>query len=165
MGVKVFLGIGSNVGNRIGYILRALEELRSLGRVLRLSTVYESEAWGYESQRPFLNLVVLMETKLLPHELLLGLRRVERKVGRKERFKWGPREIDIDVLLYGQAVINYKLLTVPHPYLCERDFFLYPLLEVEENAVHPLYGKPLREFSPENRLRPFCCIRDEIFQT
>jgi len=165
MGVKVFLGLGSNVENRINYLLKALEEIRSFGRILKISAVYESEAWGYEHQPPFLNLVALIETGLLPHELLLHLRKAERKVGRKERFKWGPREIDIDILLYGEAVINSKLLTVPHPYLCERDFFLYPLLELDEEIVHPLYKKPLREFKPKNTLRPFCCIREVFFRT
>lgn len=156
--MEVLLGIGSNLGDRLSYILKALDEIEKLGKVLKISTVYESKAWGIENQNNFLNLVVLFETKLLPQDLLLHLRAVEKKVGRKERFKWGPREIDIDILLYGNKVIRTKLLRVPHPFLHERDFFLYPLLEINPHLIHPLYLKPLKEFNPPNTLKPFCCI-------
>jgi len=156
--VEVFLGLGSNLGDRLSYMLKALNEIKKLGKVLKISTVYESKAWGIENQNNFLNLVVLFETKLLPQDLLLHLRAIEKKVGRKERLKWGPREIDIDILLYGNRVIRTKLLQVPHPFLHERDFFLYPLLEINSELIHPLYLKPLKEFNPPNTLKPFCCI-------
>jgi len=156
--VKAYLGIGSNIGNRLSFILKSLEEIKTLGKIVKLSTVYESKAWGLEEQPPFLNLVVRIDTKLPPTELLLRLKRIEKNLGRKERYRWGPREIDIDVILYGNEVINSKLLSVPHPFLVERDFFLYPLLEIEPDIVHPITGKPLKEYRPKNTLKPFCCI-------
>ncbi|GAB6066122.1 2-amino-4-hydroxy-6-hydroxymethyldihydropteridine diphosphokinase [Aquifex pyrophilus] len=156
--MKAYLGIGSNVGERLSFILKSLEEIKKLGKIVKLSTVYESKAWGIENQPPFLNLVLLIDTKLPPTELLLKLKGIEKKVGRRERYKWGPREIDIDIILYGREVINSKLLKVPHPFLTERDFFLYPLLEIEKDILHPLTGKPLKEYRPKNTLKPFCCI-------
>jgi len=154
----VFLGLGSNVGDRISYILKALEKLGEFLKIEKISTVYESRAWGVENQSDFLNLVLKARTNLPPHELLFRVKEIEKLVGRKERFKWGPREIDIDILLYGEQVIRTKLLKAPHPFLEERDFFLYPLLEIEPNLIHPSYGKPLKDFKPENTLKPFCCV-------
>ncbi|NPB06686.1 MAG: 2-amino-4-hydroxy-6-hydroxymethyldihydropteridine diphosphokinase, partial [Aquificae bacterium] len=130
--MKVYLALGSNLGDRLGYILKALDLLSEFLYIERLSTVYESAPWGLTGQPPFLNLVVRASYRGLPNELLLKLLKVEKRVGRKRRTKWGPREIDIDLLLFGNEVINTKLLTVPHPYLKERDFFLYPLLEIDK---------------------------------
>lgn len=156
--MKVFLSLGSNVGDRVSYILRALEELKKICKIEKVSTVYESKAWGVENQSNFLNLCVEVKINLLPNEFLLKIKRIEKIVGRKERFKWGPREIDIDILLWGNQIIRTKLLKVPHPFLEKRDFFLYPLLELEENLIHPVYKKPLKEFKVKNELNPFCCI-------
>lgn len=152
------MGLGSNVGSRVIYLLRAIEKLKKLLEVEKISTVYESRAWGVKDQEDFLNLVLKARTNLPPHELLLKIKKIEREVGRKERFKWGPREIDIDILLYGDEIIRTKLLKIPHPFLEKRDFFVYPLLEIEPRIIHPVYKKPLKEFKPENTLRPFCCI-------
>ena len=154
----IYVALGSNVGDRIKYILTALQEIGKVAKVEAISTVYESKAWGYTNQLSFLNLVIRLKTTLEPHIFLLNLRKIERKVGRKERFKWGPREIDIDILLWGNKVINSKMLWIPHPYLTERDFFLYPLLELDESLLNPLSGEPLKEYKPVNTLRPFCSI-------
>lgn len=154
----IYIALGSNVGDRLGYLLKALGEIKKVAKINRISTVYESEAWGYTEQPPFLNFVAEIETYLEPHSLILKLRKIERAVGRKERFKWGPREVDIDILLWGDRIINAKMLRVPHPYLTQRDFFLYPLLELNESIIHPLTGKPLKEYKPKNRLHPFCSI-------
>ena len=154
----IYVALGSNVGDRLQYLIRALQEIKSIAEVKAVSTVYESKAWGYTNQENFLNLVAKVETRLEPHTFLLNLRRIERIVGRKERFKWGPREIDIDILLWGDKVINSKMLWIPHPYLTERDFFLYPLLELDEDLLHPVSGRPLKEYKPKNLLRPFCYI-------
>ncbi len=156
---KVFLSLGSNVGNRIGNILKAIDLLRGLGEIRKVSTVYESEPWGVSDQPPFLNCVVLMETSLLPEELLGELKKIERIVGRKERFRWGPREIDIDILLYDDEVVELPNLSIPHPHMTDRDFVLYPLLELEE-VRDPRTGRPFRD-SLRNlslSLRPFCSI-------
>ncbi len=154
----IYVALGSNVGDRLQYLIRALQEIKSIAEVKAVSTVYESKAWGYTNQENFLNLVAKVETRLEPHTFLLNLRRIERIVGRKERFKWGPREIDIDILLWGDKVINSKMLWIPHPYLTERDFFLYPLLELDEDLLHPVSGRSLKEYKPKNLLRPFCYI-------
>jgi len=157
--MKVYLALGSNLGDRLGYILKALDLLSEFLYIERTSTVYESAPWGLTGQPPFLNLVVRASYRGLPNELLLKLLKVEKLVGRKRRTKWGPREIDVDLLLFGNEVINTKLLTVPHPYLKERDFFLYPLLEIDKEVKDPLTGVELRRFKPKNSLRPFCCLR------
>ena len=154
----IYVALGSNIGDRLQYLIRALQEIKSIAEVEIVSTVYESKAWGYTNQQDFLNLVAKIKTKLEPHVFLLNLRRIEKKVGRKERFKWGPREIDIDILLWGDKVINSKMLWIPHPYLTERDFFLYPLLELDKDLLHPVSGKPLKEYKPKNLLQPFCSI-------
>lgn len=154
----IFVALGSNIGNRLENILKALKEIKKVANIKKVSTVYESEAWGYEEQNTFLNLVIEVNTNLEPHIFLLKLRHIEKVVGRKERFKWGPREIDIDILLWKDRIINSKMLWIPHPYLTERDFFIYPLLELNSNLKHPITGKLLKEYSPENTLNPFCSI-------
>lgn len=154
----IYLALGSNVGDRLGYLIKALNEIKKIAEVKKISTVYESKAWGYENQSSFLNIVVEVKTSFEPHIFLLKLKRIEKNVGRKERFKWGPREIDIDILLWEDRVINTKMLQVPHPFLTQRDFFLYPLLELNRNLIHPRSGKPLTSYSLPNTLLPFCSI-------
>ena len=157
---RVFLGLGSNVGNRIAFILRAVEELAERFGVLDVSTVYESDPWGVEDQPPFLNCVVKMETSLSPRDLLRELQHIERKIGRRHRFRWGPREIDIDILLYGGEMIREEDLEIPHPRMGERDFVLIPLVEVEPEVRDPRSGVPYRSLlgSMTSSLRPFCCV-------
>ncbi len=152
--------MGSNVGDRLSYMLKALELLKSLGEVLRVSTIYESKAWGVVNQRDFLNCVVKFKTELEPVELLRRLKEIEKLVGRKERERWGPREIDIDILLYEKDILMLSFLVVPHPYLTRRDFVLVPLLELEPQLEHPLYKRPLSEYlkSLDVSLKPFACL-------
>jgi len=152
--------MGSNVDDRLHYILRALELLKNLGEVLRVSTVYESKAWGVVDQGDFLNCVVNFKTELEPVDLLKRLKEIEKLVGRKERERWGPREIDIDILLYENCILMLSFLVVPHPYLTQRDFVLVPILELEPQLEHPLYKRPLSEYlkSLEASLKPFACL-------
>ena len=156
----VFLGIGSNIGDRTGNIIRAIEELRKLGSVEKISTVYESPPWGVKEQPPFLNCVVKLATPIEPKGLLSEVKKIERKIGRKERFRWGPREIDIDILLVEDSIIEEKDLTVPHPFLDQRDFFIVPLLEIEPQVLDPRRREPLAKAlsSTELSLKPFCCV-------
>jgi 2-amino-4-hydroxy-6-hydroxymethyldihydropteridine diphosphokinase len=123
----VYVGLGSNLGDREALIRRAA---RAIGAV-RLSTIRETEPWGLEEQPPYLNAVAELETALPPRELLHRLLDVERQLGR-ERVgpRWGPRTIDLDLLLYGEQVIDEPGLRVPHPYLLERRFVLEPLAEL-----------------------------------
>lgn len=157
---RTYLGLGSNVGDRLSNILRAIDLLRNFLNIEKISTIYESKPWGVEDQPHFLNCVLAGETSLSPMELLKEVKRIERDVGRRKRFRWGPREIDIDILLYGEEVLELPDLKIPHPYIKRRDFVLVPLLEIEENLSDPktgeLYKVALKEL--EVRLKPICSI-------
>ncbi len=157
---RIFLGLGSNVGDRLGNIMRAIEELRILGEIRAVSTIYESEPWGVSQQPTFLNCVVEMFTVLDPHKLLTEVKGIERRIGRKDRFRWGPREIDIDILLYSDEVIEKSDLKIPHPYIGERDFVLVPLLEIDSSLHNPETGRPFKEFLSNLNItiKPFCCL-------
>ncbi|WP_269456716.1 2-amino-4-hydroxy-6-hydroxymethyldihydropteridine diphosphokinase [Thermocrinis minervae] len=154
------MAFGSNVGDRISYILKALNLLTEVGNIKKVSTLYESPPWGYEKQDPFINGVIEFETSLKPIDLLHFLKKVEKRTGRIERFRWGPREIDLDILLYEDYVIMLSFLRIPHMYLTERDFFLVPLLEINPDLVHPISKRPLKHYLEglNINLRPYACI-------
>ena len=159
---RVFLGLGSNVGDRISYILKAIEEIHKyIGKVVVASTVYESKPWGVEDQKDFLNCVVEIRTSFCPLNLLKKIKTLEKSLGRKERFRWGPREIDVDILLYGSRRLYTKDLTIPHPRIKERDFVLVPLIEIDPLLKDPESGRPYSSFlgGVGIYLRPFCSLR------
>jgi 2-amino-4-hydroxy-6-hydroxymethyldihydropteridine diphosphokinase len=157
---RVFLGLGSNLGNRLENIFKALEELSRIGKVERVSTVYESPPWGVENQPSFLNCVVELRTDSEPEDLLKAVKEIEQKLGRVKRFHWGPREIDIDILLYGEEVVDETHLKIPHPFIQERDFVLFPLLELDESLKDPREGRPYKYYAErlKNRLTPYCSL-------
>ncbi len=157
---RVFLGLGSNVGDRIGNILKAIDSISSLGVVIKVSTLYESEPWGVEDQPAFVNCVAEIETDLKPRDLLKEAKRLEEKIGRVKRFHWGPREIDIDIVLYGEEVVNEEDLKIPHPFIKKRDFVLVPLLELDESLADPITGEPYRTHLDEIevKLKPLCSV-------
>jgi 2-amino-4-hydroxy-6-hydroxymethyldihydropteridine diphosphokinase len=132
-----YVGLGSNLGDRESLIRRAAEQIGAL----RLSELRETEPWGYEKQPRFLNAVAEIETELPPRRLLDHLLDVEARLGR-ERVgpKWGPRTIDLDLLLYGDEVVDEDGLTIPHPRLHERRFVLEPLAEIAPELVIPGQG-------------------------
>lgn len=136
---RVFLGLGSNVGDRLRYLQRAVDELRSRDGVVptKVSSVYETEPVGVKDQRDFLNLALEVEVLLAPEELLRTVKEVEKKVGRKLAERWGPREIDIDILLYNDQTTNVGELRIPHPELAQRKFVLVSLQELDGQLVHP----------------------------
>jgi 2-amino-4-hydroxy-6-hydroxymethyldihydropteridine diphosphokinase len=135
----VYIGIGSNLGNRQKNCLRAIELLEKRGIIIKeRSTMYETEPWGIKDQPKFINMVVEIETVLNPNELLRILKDVEKKVGRKESLKWGPRIIDLDILLVDDIIINEDNLKIPHPLMHKRDFVLQPLCEIAPDIKHPL---------------------------
>lgn len=140
---RVFLGLGSNVGDRLQFLQRAVDELRSKERVMltKVSSVYETEPVGITDQREFLNLAIEAEILLTPEELLRTVKEVEKKVGRKQSERWGPREIDIDILFYGDESLNMGDLRIPHPELGQRKFVLIPLRELDGEFVHPVHRK------------------------
>lgn len=149
-GVKtsVTIGLGSNLGDRESTIRRALEMLGAhpAVEVSRCSTLIETEPWGVADQPPFINAVAALVTTLEPLPLLDLLKSTEIELGRTPRdLRWGPREIDLDILLYGDLVMESEVLTVPHPRMTERPFVLRQMVELDENSVHPKLGVPLRE--------------------
>ena len=140
---RVYLGLGSNLGDRHGCLIEALERLQSHVVIDAISSIYETEPWGYADQPRFLNAACGGETDLTPHELLSAVKAIEAEMGREPTFRYGPRAIDIDILLYGEAVIDQVDVSIPHAHLHERDFVLAPLNEIAPEAVHPKLGKTI----------------------
>jgi 2-amino-4-hydroxy-6-hydroxymethyldihydropteridine diphosphokinase len=138
---QVFLGVGTNLGDRRTNLTSALRELEGLGVIEGVSSVYESEPVGFADQPPFWNLVVRLCTSLRPLDLLHELKRLEHRLGRRPTFRHGPRVIDLDVLLYGAERIDGPELEVPHPRMMERAFVLLPLVELEPELHHPVTGE------------------------
>jgi 2-amino-4-hydroxy-6-hydroxymethyldihydropteridine diphosphokinase len=142
---RAFVGLGSNVGDRETTLERALDLLRKRVEVRAVSSVRETEPWGYVDQPPFLNAAAEIETELAPRELLDVLLDVEHALGRtRDGPRYGPRTIDLDLLLYDDEVVDEPGLTVPHPRLHERRFVLEPLAELDPGLVVPGRG-PVRD--------------------
>lgn len=147
----VFLGIGSNVGDRVRYLADAVRELKTLpsSGIVSFSSVYETEPVGIKEQRSFLNAAVWMQTSFDVHEFHSRLKSIERDVGRQERIRWGPREIDIDILLFGDLMIDEPTLRIPHREMVNRKFVLQPLAEIAPEIIHPASQKRIRELLDE----------------
>ncbi len=148
---KVFLGLGSNLGDREKNIKEALRRLQKSGiaRELKASSLYETEPEGVKNQPFFLNGVLEMETDLSPRDLLDVLQALEEQLGRRKGRKWGPRIIDLDILLYGNLVMKEEDLEIPHPLLARRSFVLIPLAELAPETVHPLLKKTISDLRDE----------------
>jgi len=137
-----YLGLGSNVGDREAHLREALQHLEAAGmRVVRRSSVYESEPLELRDQPWFLNAAAEVETDLFPRQLLECIRNIEREMGRRRVTPKGPRNIDIDILFYGRSVIDTADLAVPHPRIAQRRFVLEPLAEIAPELRHPVTGK------------------------
>lgn len=138
----VAVALGSNQGDRKGYLDQAIQAMeQSCGRVVGQSSVRETPAYGMTNQADFLNMAVLLETALAPQELLTELRRIEEDLGRKRDLRWGPRTIDLDIILYGDAVVQLPDLVIPHPDFRNREFVLQPLAELNPDWIDPETGK------------------------
>jgi 2-amino-4-hydroxy-6-hydroxymethyldihydropteridine diphosphokinase len=138
--VAVLLGLGANLGARLANLEHALALLAADCGPLQHSPVYETAPWGDLDQPAFLNLVARGETGLAPRDLLARCKEVERRVGRRPTRRWGPRTVDVDILAYGQVVVDLPELQIPHPRLPERAFVLVPLVDIAPNWRHPLLG-------------------------
>ncbi len=140
-----YIGLGSNLGDRMAMLRKAIQRLETLGRITAASSLYETEPVGYLEQPRFLNAVVMLETDLAPIDLLQTLLGIERDLGRLRSFPNAPRTLDLDLLLVDDVVLDTPELTLPHPRLHERAFVLVPLAEIAPELVVPGSGKTLRE--------------------
>ena len=145
---NAYVGLGSNLGDRAGYLLLAVRGMLDAGLdVIRLSSIYETEPVEYEQQPPFLNMVAELRGSTLPspEQTLARLLRIEYALGRTRDVRMGPRTIDLDLLIFKDQQIETEFLTVPHPRLAARRFVLVPLNEVVPSLVHPVLGKTIGE--------------------
>jgi GTP cyclohydrolase-4 len=140
-----YLSLGSNIGDRKENLAVALKRMEEKARVVKVSSIYETEPVGYEDQPWFLNLACAVETDLSPNDLLHLAKAIEREMGRTETIHFGPRPIDIDILFYDDLVLDTPDLAIPHPRLAERAFVLVPLKEIAPNLVHPSLGLTIEE--------------------
>lgn len=142
----VYLLLGSNMGDRMSQLSAARKALdKGACRIVQASSVYESTPWGLHDQPDFLNQVLKIETTLTPAQLLSRTQRLEANAGPAKKEKWGPRFLDVDLLFYGDKIINETGLKIPHPALHLRDFTLIPLVELAPDLVHPVLKKTLSE--------------------
>lgn len=146
---QVYLSLGSNLGDREQNLRRAMEALERQGvHIVKRSSLYETEPQDFPHQPWFLNMILECQTRLFPVQLLTVLQRIENELGRVRTgaVRRGPRTIDIDILLFGAAIMDTPRLVIPHPRMFERRFVLEPLLEIAPDLRHPLTREPLRKY-------------------
>ncbi len=146
-----YISLGSNMGNRESYLEKAINILGSHGKIeiIKRSSIYETDPVGFTEQGKFLNMVIEIHTSLRPETLLQQCLQVEIDLGREREFKWGPRIIDLDILLYHQESIESENLLIPHPRMQERAFVLIPLIELAPTIEHPVLKAPFIQFLDE----------------
>jgi 2-amino-4-hydroxy-6-hydroxymethyldihydropteridine diphosphokinase len=142
-----YVSLGSNIDDRLENLKRAIRKIKESDKISikKVSSVYETQPVGYENQRWFLNLVLEVQTSFDPFPLLEYLLAMEDQMGRKREEKWGPRNIDIDILLYDNRIVDSDRLTIPHPRMHERRFVLVPLAQIASQLLHPLLKKTVEE--------------------
>lgn len=136
--VTVYLALGSNIGDSVLHISNAIDLLREALQDIKQAPLYVSKAVGYTSQPDFINTAISGQTELSPQKLLTFIHEVEQQIGRVKRFRWGPREIDIDIVFYGEQVLKTTSLVIPHPRFSERDFVLQPIVDLDSQLIDPL---------------------------
>ncbi len=149
---ETYLLLGSNLGNRMLHVSRAIVAInKEIGQIQERSPVYETEPWGFEHEKAFINIVIKVETSLPPREILKSIHHIEKQAGRDRKAGAGyqARELDIDILFYGQEIIREKDLTIPHPGLHERRFTLAPLADMAPGLVHPVLQKNMQQLLDE----------------
>lgn len=152
---EVFFALGSNVGDKLQNLQRAYELIETdIGKILKKSSVYESEPWGFESANQFVNTVIKIATQFSPDLLLKELKKIEQTLGRKKRLSenYEDRIIDIDILFYNRIIYQTNELKIPHPEFAKRLFVLIPMNEIEKNYIDPVSNKKILEILNEKRL-------------
>ncbi len=149
----VFLSLGSNIGDRLGYVQQAAGILGTTKdiQIIATSSFYETEPWQMDSPNWFVNAIVQISTRLTPEELLIVIQRIESQLGRErsERREYTDRTIDIDILFYDDKIINTEKLTIPHRFFHRRACMLVPMLEIAQDFVHPLFKKSISDLYDE----------------
>jgi 2-amino-4-hydroxy-6-hydroxymethyldihydropteridine diphosphokinase len=145
----VYLALGTNLGDRMENLRRAIAALSPSVKVTALSSVYETPPWGYADQPAFLNMALAAETDLEPLALITFLKKLETELGRETTFRNGPRLIDMDILFYDDLVFNQDDLVIPHPRLHERAFVLVPLNDIAPDLMHPVLKRTIRDLLKE----------------
>jgi 2-amino-4-hydroxy-6-hydroxymethyldihydropteridine diphosphokinase len=143
MPTLAYLSLGSNVGDREAQLREAQARLGAAGKIVAISSLYETEPVDFTEQPWFLNCVVAFETKQTPEELMTSTLGIEQDMGRRRLQKKGPRTIDIDILLFGEAIADSPEVTIPHPAMHQRRFVLEPLAEIAPSAIHPVFQKTI----------------------
>lgn len=142
----VALGLGGNMGNRLQNIGKAQMLIsQQVGEIVKVSALYQTAAWGHTDQPDFLNQAIIVKTPFTPKMLLNKCLYIEKQLGRRRDIPWGPRTIDIDILLYNDAIIDKETLQIPHPHMQNRRFVLQPLADIAPNYRHPRHRKSLKE--------------------
>jgi 2-amino-4-hydroxy-6-hydroxymethyldihydropteridine diphosphokinase len=145
-----YLLLGTNLGNKEGNLSKAVCALKKLGKVKKLSAIYETEPWGFADERNFFNMALSLETELTPFELLAEILKIEVSIGRTRQEKqWVAREMDIDIIFWDNEIINEEELVIPHPHLKNRKFVLVPMNEIASGLIHPLYRKTVKQLLSE----------------
>jgi 2-amino-4-hydroxy-6-hydroxymethyldihydropteridine diphosphokinase len=151
--ITAYLGLGSNIGKRMAYISNAFLQLHEIANttVIKSSSIYETEPWGKSEQNNFLNSVVEIETELSAMNLFKIIKSIEELIGRTETEKWYQREIDIDLLFYGNEIIENDFMKVPHKEIENRKFVLIPMNEITPDFIHPIFKKNISTLLKETR--------------
>ena len=146
-----FIGIGSNEGDKAANIKSSIDLISGLTdcKIEKVSSLYETLPFGDIEQDNFLNAVIKVSTILNPQKLFIELKNIEKKLGRIVREKWGPREIDLDILFFNDLIFSDEIITLPHKGIIYRDFVLVPLIEIEPELIHPVFKKKIIDFVSE----------------
>ena len=148
---KVYLHIGSNVGDSMKVLEKAVEEIeKTIGKIALKSSYYRTEPWGVKNQNDFINQAILVRTTLLPLDLLRKVKEIEQKIGRTKTSHWGPRVIDIDIIMYGSEIVENGKLIIPHREMTKRNFVLIPMMEIAGDVVHPILDKTIEDLYIES---------------
>ena len=149
MTYKFFLGLGSNIEPRIEYMKKACTELLKTGKIVKKSSIYNTQPWGYRTQADFYNAVIEFDTSLEPKALFKKIKSIEKKIGRSNKLHWGPREIDIDIIFCRNCIVSEPELYIPHREFSERRFVLEPMVEINRNFVVTNTNKTVLDFLNE----------------